>query len=90
MNQSADIFTIKRKCRVYRRGFVSTRMHVSIKWNNSRKRNNFPSTTIQIHVVCQELDLALYALVVSIFIAREIRIRAAHVQKYASFISLRV
>lgn len=64
--------------------------HVSIKWNNSRKRNNFPSTTIQIHVVCQELDLALYALVVSIFIAREIRIRAAHVQKYASFVSLRV
>lgn len=68
-NQSATIFTIKWKC-ASRRGFVSTRMHVSIKWNNSRKRNNFPSTTIQIHVVCQELDLALYALVVSIFIAR--------------------
>lgn len=89
MNQS--IFTIKRKCRVYRGAFVSTRRHVSIKWNNSRKRNNFPSTTIQIHVVCQELDLGtLYALVVSIFIAREIRIRAARVQNYASFISLLV
>lgn len=45
----------------------------------SRKRNNFPSAAIQIHAACQKLDLALYALEVSIFIARGIRIRASFV-----------